>query len=227
MMNIFIKKKNDLMKFQRKKNYKMKESLFNILKLNYLISFFINRVKRKLMIKYAYKKIINIKYIKIERNLKNIDNNDKIIYFQTNKAKKKMKIFFKIWMTNYKKKINKIKIFRRTMLKIKIFKFIKDSIKEINNQELYLAHKFRNVFLKIKFLNMMFRHRLILYRENKLIKNIKDFWKKKTKRLLKKVINNWKQYYKCERFIRLKNIRKKVKIFYILKYLLINRLQNN
>ncbi len=147
------------------------------------------------------------------------------VYNRIEQFRKKivLNIFKKYLMSwleiRHKKKI-KVKMFRNTLLKIKVFKFFlkyKFLSKQIDDKK---VKKFRTSFLKYNFFVLLFKFRLVQYRENKILERLSKMYKSKRKKLIKKAIKFWKLFYICEKFRKMKMIRKIARIFYAMKLML-------
>ena len=136
--------------------------------------------------------------------------------------KKKKKRLFDLLLHNFKISffIRRRKILKK-LIKIKIFKFLINFKNKNILADIKKANKFRNFFLKFNFFeNLLRRHSLILYRENKIVDRLTKMYKLKRRRLINKYINLWKKFYICEKFRKVKKLRKLAKIFYAMKIIL-------
>jgi hypothetical protein len=196
-----------------------KLTAFKYLVNNQKISFFYKR--RQFFRKYYCFKIIKIfSDIKIAGKFKKMQVNNKIENFRNLAILKKFKKFISIWSDSRNKNKFKVKIFRYTLLKIKIFKFLDKNKRNSHEKDNKKVIKFRNTFLKYNFFVLLFKFRLIKYRENKIIDGLSRIYKNKKRTLVEKVIKNWKLFYICEKFKRAKLVRKIAKIFYAMKIML-------
>lgn len=156
-------------KFIQMQINRMKMNLFQELKYNLIINKCSKR-REIILIKSVFQVLKFIKDISIPMYLKE----EEAMNHYKNKAYKKI---VKPYVTILKKNINvnkaKVQFFRITMRKIKIVKLLKvfksKSQKENNRRET----RFRRYFLLYNYMNMMKKHSLIMYRENKILSGIK------------------------------------------------------
>lgn len=196
---------------------KRKRFIFKFLKDNMLISSF---QKRRNFCKkfFVFKMLKCFCENKITKNFKKVGTNNRVEQFKIKIVKRKLKKLMINWF-DYKKRINyKIRHFRNTMLKIKFFKFLKENknITQFNDNKKVM--KFKTSFLKYNFFVMLYKFRLIQYRENRIVNKLKKIYKQKRKKLIKKYVESWKKYYICEKFRKVKQLRKITKIFLALKF---------
>jgi hypothetical protein len=157
---------------------------------------------------------------KIAGKFKKMHVYNKIENFRKKTLLKKFKKFISLWLDDRKKKKFKIKMFRNTLLKIKIFKFLHKNKQISQDRDNKKVKKFRSSFLKYNFFVLLFKFRLIKYRENKIIDGLSRMYKSKRRKLIKKAIKYWKLFYICEKFRRIKLLRKIARIFYAMKIML-------
>ncbi len=219
LLDKYLKIENDINLLNWKKEFRNKNMVFNIIKNNFRIAYF-NKRRKWIKKFFAFKLLRNYCENHMQSKIKKIGLNNKLHQFRKKNLKRRIQLAILFWLDSKRKISYKIKHFRNTFLKIKIFKFLKHfkTTNKINANN--LVKKFRNFFLKDKFFQLLKIYMLILYRENKIINKLTKMYKIKRKKLIRKYINSWKSYLKCQRFRKVKRLKLLTKIFYGMKFAL-------
>lgn len=219
LLDRYLKIENDINLIKWKKEFRSKNRVFNIIKNNFRIEYF---TKRRKWIKkfWTFKIIRNYCDNHMQNRIKKIGSNNKMQQFRKKILKKKIQMAIFIWLESKRKLNFKIKHFRKTFLKIKIFKFLKEFKNSNKIKDSRMVKKFRNYILKGKFFLLLKIYKLILYRENKIINKLTKIYKIKRKKLIRKYINSWWSYLICQRFRKVRRLKMLTKIFYGMKFAL-------
>lgn len=193
-----------------------------MLKLNIRIDYFHKRL-RHFRTKSTLEKIklacINL----ITNRLRKIGNNSKIKMMRN----KYLKLKIKMLMTSIKQLImNKNDVqkkFRNYYLYKNLFEFLRQYTYQEIKQNDSLISRFICYQLKRKIMNLLKKYLNLIKRQDRILNNLKRFYFKNRKRKLRSIFKDWKKYYICQKFRKFKNLQMKVKIFYCLKFTLLNK----
>jgi hypothetical protein len=206
-----------MQKFENERWVRNKKTVFREIKMNYLINTFtyarIMQEKRNII--HKLKDYCNSQ-IAFRLNKMNYEN--KINNILKRKAKLKMKKYFKFYRECKTRTTLKVKIFYEICLKVKIFKFLKEFTRRSKVLTNNLAVTFRNTYLKYKLFKHLKGYYTTFLRESYIIHKLKEMYEYKNNNYKLKAFQIIKNFYKCEKLRRLKNLQLKIKLFYILKF---------
>jgi hypothetical protein len=194
---------------------------FTGLRLNYTINTFKDRaIMRGLGI--ALSKLRRWVEVQTSERIKAIGDERSIKSFKRKLLMRKLKVFFSEY--RYKRDImmQTTYIFRQFRLKKKLFNFIKAFSKESQSHDNQLVNRFRKTYLKYKFMNMLKRYFRVKRREDYIFRGVEYMYKSRVMRVKRTIFNDWVRYYICERYRKMKMLKRKIKIFLALKLITLN-----
>lgn len=193
-----------------------------MLKLNMRVDYFNKRLGYFRM-KSALEKIKIVCIHIISNRLKKIGNNTKIKLIRNKNLKLKFKRLIIAIRGLIKNKNDVQQKFRRYYLAKKIFNFLK-SYKDKEKKHIdFVVRNFISFNYKRKIMNLFKNYVILMRRQDKILSNLKRFYVKNRKRKLRSIFKDWKKFYICEKYRKYKNFQLKVKIFYSLKFTLLNK----
>jgi len=193
-----------------------------MLKLNILIDFFNKRLKY-LRMKSSFDKINIVCIYTITNRLKRIGNKSKIKQIRNKYLKLRVK---KLLISIRALIMNKLDVqmkFRNYYMAKNIFEFFKSYKEKEKRHNDLVVRNFISYQFKRKMMNLFKNYFNLVRRQDKILNNLKRFYLKNRKRKLRSIFNDWKKFYICEKYRKFKNFQLKVKIFYSLKFTLLNK----
>ncbi len=181
-----------LNKFERRKQYRLKASIFYVLR--------------------------NYRLFKLTKKIIKKDKQNKIDKLTKRRIYKKLKKALSAIRDSISKKNRISEYFNKFIRKMKVFKILKSYFTTAQSRSNELVQKFKNYYLKRKIFNLIVRNYIRKLREESIICKLKTFYKGKRVQMLRNVVGNWKRFFITEKFRKIKAFQKKVKIFYILKF---------
>jgi len=181
-----------LNKFERRKQYRLKASIFYVLR--------------------------NYRLFKLTKKINKKDKQNKIDKLTKRRIYKKLKKALSAIRDSISKKNRISEYFNKFIRKMKVFKILKSYFTTAQSRSNELVQKFKNYYLKRKIFNLIVRNYIRKLREESIICKLKTFYKGKRVQMLRNVVGNWKRFFITEKFRKIKAFQKKVKIFYILKF---------
>jgi hypothetical protein len=181
-----------LNKLERRKHYRLKASIFYVLR--------------------------NYRLFKLTQKINKKDKESKIEKLTKRRIYKKLKRALSAIRDSMNKKNSISEYFYKFIRKLKVFKILKRYYILTQSRSNELIQKFKVYYLKRKIFNLIVRNYVRKLREESIICQLKTFYKGKRVRMLRNVVENWKRFFITEKFRKIKAFQKKVKIFYILKF---------
>jgi hypothetical protein len=201
-----------------KREIKIKKIILQYLRINIANNKFLRKIKF-IRLKYSINKIRDECIYSITKRLKRIGYKSKVDFFRSKFLKQKLKKLLLAMRALIKNKNEVMIQFRSYFLRKNIFDFLKDlSLKEKNKDNL-IIDEFKIRILKQKAFNSIKENLFYSKRQKKILFEMNKFFLRCKKRKLRSIIKDWKRFYICEKFMKFKTIQKRIKIFYLLKYI--------
>lgn len=162
---------NDIkcLKYIQLRLMKLKSNIIKEVRYNMLINRCIN--KKKILLTKAIFQIL--KFIKDTSIPMYIKEEEAVNHYKKKSYQKIVRPYINLLKKNISVNRAKFRFFRVTMLKIKIIKLLKGFKAKSKKENNRRVMRFRQYFLMYNYMNMMKKHSLILYRENKILSGIK------------------------------------------------------
>jgi hypothetical protein len=155
-----------------------------------------------------------------DKRLRAIGENNKVKLFRRKRIMIKLKTFFKEYKEEICIKMSNARYVRDLALKRKMFTLLKNCAKAISKKDNHLMKTFRVRNLKLKLFTLLKKFTIIKKRESYILQCIEQIYKKRVFRIKRNILNDWMRFFVCERFRKMRHLKLKIKLFYALKILI-------